>query len=279
MKRIDPSAVIGPEVELADDVEIGVACRLEGRITIGPGTVLMGYNFLRGPLTIGAGNRIYPFTCIGFEPQDYKFDPSRAGAGTVIGDGNIFREHVTIHRATSETIPTRIGNNNMLMVGSHAGHDAQVGNRCIFANNALVGGHAVIYDGVNLGGCSGVAQKVAVGRLAFVSGTVGITRHVPPFMITRSLRTVGGINIVGLRRSGMSRDEIDQVKWIFRTLFLSRNTRPFMVEALKERAAESTVVAETLAFLQAHPGPLAELEPGKASREMIEADDLAAVRD
>ncbi|MCC6906913.1 MAG: acyl-ACP--UDP-N-acetylglucosamine O-acyltransferase [Phycisphaerales bacterium] len=279
MKRIDPSAVIGPEVELADDVEIGAGCRLEGRITIGPGTSLMGYNFLRGPLSIGANNRFYPFACIGFEPQDYKFDPSRAGAGTVIGNDNILREHVTIHRATSETVPTRIGNNNMLMVGSHAGHDACVGNRCIFANNALVGGHAVIYDGVNLGGCGGVAQKVAVGRLAFVSGTVGITRNVPPFMISRSLRTVGGINIVGLRRSGMSRDEIDQVKWIFRTLFLSRNTRPTMVETLRERATESPVVAETLAFLQTHAGPIAELEAGKTSREMTEADGVAALSD
>lgn len=277
MKRIDPSAVIGPEVQLADDVQIGPSCRLDGRITLGPGTVLMGFNYLRGPLTIGANNRIYPFTCIGFEPQDYKFEPSKAGAGTVIGNDNIFREHVTIHRATSSTIPTTIGNGNMFMVASHAGHDALVGNHCILANNALVGGHGVLYDRVNLGGGAAVAQKVAVGRLAFISGTIGVTQHVPPFMMSRSLRTVGGINIIGLRRSGMVRDEIDQVKWIFRTLFLARNTRPAMMEALETRAGESAVVAETLQFLRTHPGSIVELEAGKASREMLEAERVAAL--
>ncbi len=277
MKQIDPSAVIGPDVELADDVQIGPACHLDGRITLGPGTVLMGYNFLRGPLTIGADNRVYPFTCIGFEPQDYKFDPHTAGAGTVIGDHNLFRENVTIHRATSDTVPTRIGDSNMFMVGSHAGHDVSVGNHCILANQALLGGHSVLYDRVNIGGSGGVAQKVAVGRLAFVSGASAATSHIPPFMVSRSLRTVGGINIVGLRRSGMSREEIDQVKWIFRTLYLTRNTRPAAIEALESRAAQSAVVAEMLAFLRRHPGPIAELEPGKASREMLEAERIAAM--
>jgi len=277
MKQIDPSAVIGPDVELADDVRIGPACHLDGRITLGPGTVLMGYNFLRGPLTIGADNRIYPFACIGFEPQDYKFDLSTAGAGTVIGDHNLFRENVTIHRATSDTVPTRIGDRNMFMVGSHAGHDASVANHCILANNALVGGHGVLYDHVNLGGGSAVAQNVAVGRLAFISGTIGATGHIPPFMMSRSLRTVGGINIVGLRRSGMTRDEVDQVKWIFRIIYLTRNTRPSMIKALESRAPESAVVAETLDFLRRHPGPIAELEPGKASHEMLESERIAAM--
>lgn len=277
MKRIDPSAVIGPDVQLADDVEIGPSCRLVGRITLGPGTVLMGYNFLKGPLTIGANNRIYPFACIGFEPQDYKFDLSKDGAGTVIGDDNLLRENVTIHRATSDTLPTTIGNSNMFMVGSHVGHDATVGNRCVLANQALLGGHSVLYDSVNIGGGAAISQKVAVGCLAFISGTIGVTQHIPPFMVSRSLRTVGGINIVGLRRSGISRDEIEHVKWIFRTLFLSRNTRPAMVEAIRTRAAESAVVAETLAFLLKHPGSIAELEAGKASREMVEAERVAAI--
>ncbi len=277
MKRIDPSAVIGPEVQLADDVQIGPSCRLDGRITLGPGTVLMGFNYLRGPLTIGANNRIYPFTCIGFEPQDYKFDPSKSGAGTVIGDENILRENVTIHRATSDTVPTRIGSHNMFMVGSHVGHDASVGNRCILANQALLGGHSVLYDSVNIGGSGGIAQKVAVGRLAFVSGASAATSHIPPFMVSRSLRTVGGINIVGLRRSGMTRDEIDQVKWMFRTLYLTRNTRPTVMETLETRAADSAVVVEMLDFLRRHPGPIAGLEPGKASREMVEAERVAAL--
>ncbi|MCL4197591.1 MAG: acyl-ACP--UDP-N-acetylglucosamine O-acyltransferase [Phycisphaerales bacterium] len=273
MRKIDSTSVIGPQVQLADDVEIGPGCRLDGPMSLGPGNVLMGYNFLRGPLTVGAGNRFYPFTCIGFEPQDYKYDPSRPGAGTAIGERNIFREHVTIHRATSDHTPTRIGDANMFMVGSHAGHDACVGNHCILANNALVGGHGVLYDRVNLGGGSAVAQKVAVGRLAFVSGTVGAASHVPPFMMSRSRRTVGGINIVGLRRSGMSREEIDHAKWAFRVVYLSRNSRPVVLETLEIRAAESETVREMIAFLRRHPEPICELEGGKASRAMVEAGE------
>lgn len=270
MGRIDPTSMLGPEVELADDVEIGPGCRLDGRVRLGRGTVLMGYNFLRGPLTVGEGNRFYPFVCVGLEPQDYKFDPSTSGAGTVIGDHNIFREQVTIHRATSESVPTTIGHNNMFMVNTHAGHDSRVGNRCIFANNASIGGHGVIYDQVNIGGSGGVAQKIAVGRLAFVSGTIAATQHIPPFMMSRTIRTVGGINIVGLRRSGMSRDEIDRVKWMFRLIYLQRNARPAILETLRLHAADSPVVQEMLDFLTLHTGAISELEPGKESRATLE---------
>lgn len=279
MKQIDPTAVIGPDVRLAKDVRIGPGCHFDGPIEIGPGNEFMGYNFIRGPLKVGEGNRFYPFACIGLEPQDYKFDPSRTGAGTVIGSRNIFREQVTIHRATSDAAPTRVGDSNMFMVGSHAGHDVTVGNRCVFANNALLAGHAVIYDQVNFGGGAAVGQKIAVGRLAFLSGTAGAPLHIPPFMMARALGSVGGINLIGLRRSGMDREEIDNVKWAFRVIFLQSNTRPAVIDALEPRAGRSPAVAEIVEFLQRHSGPIAELEPGKESRAMLRETRIAPIAD
>ena len=271
--RVHPTAILEGEIDLAEGVEVGPHCSLQGRVRIGPSTVLMGHNYLRGPLTVGAGNRLYPFACLGFEPQDYKYDPNRPGAGLVIGDRNLLREHVTIHRATSDEAPTRIGSDCMFMVNTHAGHDAVVGDRCVLANNAMVAGHGRLYDQVNLGGGAAVAQKVAIGRLAFVGGTAGMAQHVPPFMMSRTRSTVGGLNLVGLRRAGVSRAEIDRIKWAFRVIYLERLARPVAMERLVEQAESSPAVAEILRFLRDHPGAICELEAGKESRAMLEAID------
>lgn len=271
MPTVHPTSTLAPEVELASDVLVGPHCSLTGPVRIGAGTQLIGHNYLKGPLTIGSGNRIYPFACLGFEPQDYKFDPTRLGAGLTIGDNNIIREYVSIHRATSDLTPTRIGNDNMFMAGSHAGHDVHIGNRCVFANAVLIAGHARVEDQVNIGGSGAVAQHVRVGRLAFISGTIGATHHVPPFMVVRTIiGRIGGINLVGMRRSGMPRSEIDNVKWAFRVMFLMGNTRPRALDMLAERAADSPVIAEIASFLRSIKGAMCELEESKRSRALEE---------
>lgn len=271
MATVHPSSQIGAEVSLGKDVSIGPHCTLSGPISIGAGTVIQGHCYLTGPLVIGERNRIYPFGCLGFEPQDYKYDPSTPGAGLTIGDDNILREYVSIHRATSATVPTRIGHRNMFMAGSHAGHDAQVGNACIFANAALIAGHAHIADRVNIGGGGAVAQHIRIGRLAFLSGTIGANRHIPPFMVVRnSTSRIGGVNLVGMRRAGMTRPEIDAVKWAFRVMFLQGNSRPTTIEALAQRAPESPAVAEIMDFLQSIRGPVCEIEADKRSRALDE---------
>src|SRR5437870_12468274 len=128
---IHPSAILEGDIQLADDVAIGPHCVLTAppgtSITLGTGTRLIGNVYLQGPLAMGAHNTIYPFVTLGFPPQDLKWDPSIPGAGVRIGSGNVFREHVTIHRATSHETPTVIGEHNYWMACSHAGHDAHVG--------------------------------------------------------------------------------------------------------------------------------------------------------
>lgn len=247
---IHPTAIIGEEVEIAaDGVNIGPQCCLLGKITIGAGTRLFGHNYLTGPLVLGTGNRVYPFTCIGYEPQDFKFDTAKPCAGVVIGDNNIIREQVTIHRSTSEIEPTRIGNNCMLMVGVHIGHDCSLGSGCVMVNNSSLGGHTQLGDNVTLGGNSAIAQKIRIGRLSFIGGGVGICQHVPPFMLARFTRMINSLNLVGLRRSGMSRTEIDNLRWAFRVIFKEDNTNPAAIAKLNQRAGESPAIAEIVQFM------------------------------
>ncbi|MCH7573357.1 MAG: acyl-ACP--UDP-N-acetylglucosamine O-acyltransferase, partial [Planctomycetes bacterium] len=112
MPEIHPTAILEGDINLADDVEIGPGCVLTGPITIGPGTRLIGHVWLNGPLTLGEGNTLYPNACLGFAPQDISWDPKKAGAGLMVGNGNLFREGVNIHRATSDDTPTSIGDDN-----------------------------------------------------------------------------------------------------------------------------------------------------------------------
>jgi len=256
MTGIHPTAEIGPNVRLADDVEIGPGCCLTGSIEIDARTVLMGYNFLTGPLRIGKGNRIYPFACLGFEPQDFKFDPIAPNAGVVIGDRNIIREQVTIHRATSADQPTTLGDDNMLMVAVHLGHDVIVGSRCVLVNQTAIGGHAHIGDRVNIGGMAAVIPKVHIGSLAFIGGKAAVRQSVPPFMFMPYASRIGGVNLVGLRRSGMARDEIDRVRKAYRIIFLNGNTRPVAIEKLREQFNQSPAVDELIDFLEHCPGPI-----------------------
>jgi UDP-N-acetylglucosamine acyltransferase len=260
MSKIHPSSVIGPDVELADDVEIGPYCSLEGRISIGSGCKVQGHCYLTGPLTIGVENRFYPFACVGFEPQDYKFDADRPNAGVRIGDRNLFREKVTIHRATSDHAPTTIGDQCMFMVGAHIGHDATVGNRCVLVNGVALGGHAIVDDQVTIGGGTHIAQRRRVGRLAFIGGNLGVAQHFPPFMLMRTRNLVAGVNVVGLRRAGLPHEEIDLVRWAFRVIYEHRHTRPAVIEELCTRIKGSTVISTMVDFLKHVDGPVSKAE-------------------
>lgn len=260
MAIVHPTSVIDDAVELAPDVRIGPHCTLTGRIRIAAGTSLLGHCYLQGPLEIGKGNRIYPFVCLGYPPQDYKWDPDRAGAGLIIGDLNVIREHVTIHRATSEDRPTIVGDRNMFMVGSHVAHDVIVGDGCVFANGTMLAGHCRVQDMVNVGGGGGVGQHTWVGRLAFLAGNEGTRAHLPPFMVCRRTGTVGGVNLIGLRRSGMSRDDIDRVKWAYRVMFHEKRSKPSMIGTIGQRAGDSAALREILEFLKACPGAICKPE-------------------
>lgn len=248
MPEIHPTAIIEGDVDLADDVVIGPHCVLKGPITLASGNRLIGGVWLTGPLTMGESNICYPGACLGFAPQDYKWDPRKAGAGVIIGSANIFREGVTIHRATSDETPTTIGNSNFWMANSHAGHDCQIASHCVFTNTTLLAGHVRVDERVVTGGHSGVHQFCRVGRGVMLAGGAITTRDVLPFFMLTGHNVAGSLNVVGLRRSGMPADEIEDVRWVYKTLYRRGLSFKAAREALKDRA-ERPLVREYLEFI------------------------------
>jgi UDP-N-acetylglucosamine acyltransferase len=246
--EIHPTAILEGEVDLAEDVTIGPHCVITGPVSIGPGTRLVGHVYLQGPLRLGARNLVYPFTTLGFAPQHLEWDPERPGAGLEIGDDNRIRESVTISRAASEELPTRIGDGNYWMANTHAGHDCRIGSRCVIANGVLLAGSVTLGDGVVVGGNSAIHQHCRVGRGALISGTMGLNKDLAPFFTLTGGNIAGSINLVGMRRSGMPSAEIDDVKWVYKTLY-RRGLAPKQAVSELETRADRPIVAEYLAFL------------------------------
>jgi UDP-N-acetylglucosamine acyltransferase len=249
--RIHPTAVISPEAELADDVEVGPHAIIEGKVTVGPGCVLRPRATLIGPLTMGRGNVVFPGAILGERPQHLKYNDEPTGVE--IGDGNTFREGVTVHRGTTHSWVTRIGSNNFFMVNSHVAHDCRVGDRCILANGAVVGGHALLDDGVYLSGNSAVHQFTRLGKLCMLSGCSATTKDVPPFVIQQGIDTVSGVNVVGMRRAGLGGAQIDAVRQAFRMIFRLGLPLPAAVAKMEKDLGEFEAVREMITFLRGCP--------------------------
>jgi UDP-N-acetylglucosamine acyltransferase len=246
--RIHPSAIIAPEADLADDVQVGPFVVIEGAVRVGPGCVLRTGVHLIGPLTMGSHNLVFSHAVLGEQPQHLKYqgEPTRLE----IGDHNIIREHVTIHRGTTASWVTRIGSHNFLMANSHIGHDSQVGDHCILANGALVAGHCTLENNVYLSGNSAVHQFVRVGRLALLSGLSGSTKDMPPFVIQHRINTVVGINVVGMRRAGIPTAHIDAVRGAFHILYREEHVLPQALLRIERELGHVPEVAEMVAFIR-----------------------------
>ena len=249
MPTIHPTAEVSKDCELASDVEIGPYCVLRGSIRLGPGVRLLGNNYLQGPVSIGAGTIVYPFACLGYEPQDYKFAPGSKTAGVVIGASCIIREHATVHAASNDHTPTRVGDRVFMMVNTHVAHDCTVGNRVVFVNGAGIAGHGVIQDDVTLGGNAVIHQHCRIGRLVMMSGDCAVSLDVPPFCIVSERNRIGSLNLVGLRRNGVPREQITVLRGVFRDLLRNPLPRPALTEELQERSRFSPFVAELAAFI------------------------------
>jgi UDP-N-acetylglucosamine acyltransferase len=257
MATIHPTAEVDSRAQLADDVEIGRGCVISGDVRIAAGTRLIGNVYIQGPATIGERNLIYPFVCLGFAPQYRGKGEGIPSAGLVIGDDNILREHFTMHQPTGEAHPTRLGDDNYMMVHSHIGHDAQVGNRNTFANCAALGGHVIVEDQCTLGGLSAVHQFSRLGRLCMLGGGTITTRDVPPFTIVVERSTASGPNMVGMKRAGFSREQVNDVHWAFRVMFREGHSLPRIRELLQQRAdGGSDPAREILTFLEKSNRPL-----------------------
>jgi UDP-N-acetylglucosamine acyltransferase len=215
---IHPTAVIDPAAELAADVRIGAYVCIEGPVRIGAGCEILAQSVLTGRVTLGQGNRIGHGAVIGGWPQDLKFDPETA-SGVVIGDGNVIREHCTIHRGTAPGTDTVLGNGCLLMAGAHLGHNVRAGDGAIIANNVLLGGYVEVGERVFIGGGSVFHQFVRVGEGAMVQGLSAFSKDVPPFTLAAERNLVFGLNVVGLRRAGWSPAERAEIKAAFKLLY------------------------------------------------------------
>ncbi len=240
--QIHPLAVVDSKAELDIGVSVGPGAVVGPNVKVGPHTWIGPNVVLDGRLTIGERNKIFPGACIGLEPQDLKY----RGADTevLIGNGNTFRECVTINRATNEGEITQIGDENLLMAYCHLGHNCQLGNRIVMSNSIQVAGHVVIEDRAVIGGCLGIHQFVHVGSLAMVGGMTRVDRDVPPYCLVEGHPgRMRGLNRVGLKRSAIVKDgssELRQLQEIWSLLFRSNNV---LAESLKLAREENLMAS------------------------------------
>ena len=226
MPKISPHAVIDPQAEITEDVEVGPFCVIGPEVKIDSGCRLLNNVTVLGRTTIGKDNVFFPNSVIGAAPQDKKYK----GSNTLleIGTGNVFREAVTVHVGTEKGGGiTRIADNGLFMVNAHIGHDAQIASNVTFANNVMIAGHVVVEDYVTLAGGVGIHHYVTVGRYSFVAAYARIHHDVPPFCKVDGADQVRGLNIVGMRRAGFPEDDLQALDAAYRNLFSRK--KPFSV--------------------------------------------------
>jgi len=217
---IHSTAIVDSAAQIGADVEIGAFSIIGPRALLGKKTIVQSHVVIEGEVTIGTGNFIGHGAIIGAPPQDVSFSPERK-TRVEIGNDNIIREYCTIHRGSPDGSATRIGDKNFLMAGAHIGHNCEIGNNVIIANNCLLAGHVRIDDGAFLGGGSTFHQHMHIGRLVMVQGSSAFGKDLPPFVIAAERNSVFGVNVVGLRRAGFSAKDRDEIKVVFKLVYLS----------------------------------------------------------
>ncbi len=231
---IHPTAIVSEQALLGENNIVGPHVVIETNVQMGNGNTLMAGALLKSGVKIGDNNSIHEYAVIGGLPQDLGFDPATASYVT-IGNGNTLREYVTVHRASKHDAITRLGDENYLMTHVHLGHDCQLANRVIIAPSTGLGGHVHVADRAFISGGVMVHQFVQIGTLAMIGGNAKITQDVLPYMITDGVPgTVRGLNLVGLRRAGCSRADIQVLKQAYQIIHRSAQSREAILEELRE---------------------------------------------
>jgi UDP-N-acetylglucosamine acyltransferase len=248
--NVHPTAIIDPEAEIGADVTIGPYCVIGPAVALGEGCWLQNQVTLCGPSKIGTRNRFYAYCSVGQQSQDLKYlgEPTHLE----IGNENVFREFVTVSRATGKGNLTRIGNHGNFLAYSHIAHDCEVGDRVIFSNNATLGGHVIVEEHAVLGGLTAVHQFCRIGKHAITGGCTKIVQDVPPFMIVDgNPAEVRGVNLVGLERRGFSPDAIRALKEAYRILYRAKlNTKQALEELGRNGLAETPEVNDLMKFIE-----------------------------
>lgn len=248
---IHPTAIIDDLARIHPGADIGPYCVVQGEVTIGARTRLMAHAYLEGPLSVGEDNTFFPYCSIGAAPQDMKFKGERSE--TRIGNGNRFREFVTVHRGTEGGgLVTSLGDDNLLLAYTHVAHDCIVGSHNILSNGVTLGGHVVVGDWVVLSGLSAVHQFCRIGSHAIVGGGSIITQDVAPYSMTVAPREAKlfGANKVGLQRRGFGEETVNALHKAFRLLGSKTLNTTQALEKIRAEVAQTPEVVEVLAFIE-----------------------------
>ncbi len=242
---IHPTAIVDPGAQLADDVEVGPFCVIGADVEVGAGSWIGPHVVLKGPSRLGQRNRIFQFASVGEDCQDKKYagEPTRLE----MGDDNVVREGVTLHRGTvQDRGVTTIGSRNLFMAYAHVGHDCLIGDDCILANQATLGGHVTMGDFVILGGLSAIHQFCHIGTHAMCGGGSIVTKDIPAYlMVNGNPGQPHGLNLVGLKRRGFSREALKALSDAYRLVYRQGLT---LDQALAEIDARYADLPEVTAF-------------------------------
>lgn len=251
MTEIHPTAIIDPAAEVGEGVSIGPYCCVGPHVRLGASVKLQSHVVVDGRTEIGANSEVYPFAFIGARPQDlkYKGEPSQV----VIGQRTVIREHVTIHPGTAGGgLMTRVGSDCLIMVGAHVAHDCLIGSSVIMANNTTLGGHVTIGDYAILGGLAAIHQFVRIGHHSMVGGLSGVENDVIPYgSVIGNRAYLSGLNTVGLKRRGYSREDIHSLRAAYRLLFAEEGTLAERLDDVADMFKDDAAVMEIVHFIQA----------------------------
>ena len=248
---IHPTAIVARGAELGEGVRIGPYCSVGTHVVIDDGAELISHVVVDGHTRIGADVVLYPFCTVGLAPQDLKYQgqPTRCE----IGARTQVREHCTIHRGTvTGKGITRVGADCLLMAVAHVAHDCTVGDHVIIANNAMMGGHVGIGDHAVIGGAAAIHQFVRIGRAAMIGGVSGVEADVIPFgSVIGNRARLAGLNVVGLKRRGFDKGQIQLLHNAFRDLFRRDGVFAQRLAAVRANYGDEALIAEVLAFVDA----------------------------
>jgi UDP-N-acetylglucosamine acyltransferase len=250
--QIHPQAVVAPGAKLGAGVRVGAFAVIGEEVELGEGCVLYSHAVVTGPSKFGSKNVFYSFSSVGGDPQDFRFKGERTELA--VGNGNTFREYVTISRGTvGGGGITTLGDNNFFLAGSHVGHDCHVGSHTLFVNGATLAGHVTVEDYATIGFQSPVHQFCRIGRYAYIGASTVITQDVPPFSraVTERETKSYGVNTIGLERKGFSEERLKVLQRAFRLLLRSKLNTTQALHEMRKSFAGSEDVRELIRFIEA----------------------------
>jgi UDP-N-acetylglucosamine acyltransferase len=246
---VHPTAVVHPRAQLGADCEIGPYCVIGENVTLDGGCRLHAHVVIDGHTTLGRENEIFPFACIGLKTQDLKWKGGLTH--TRIGDGNTFREYVTVHSATGDGETTVVGSHNHILAYAHVAHNVTLGDHIIMSNVATLAGHVIVEDHAVVGGLAAVHQFCRIGKLAIIGGCSKIVQDVPPFMLADgNPATTRTINKVGLERNGISDEAQAALKKAYKMLFREKLTVPNALEKIEAELPKLPEIQHLVRFIR-----------------------------